>query len=98
MKLYHPQKVRFVAKSFLWSLGLYILCMTIINWDEVSSSSRNNRSTIPITQVEPQPANNPNAETRPLDPQSSLSGFAHAIHSTGIFFSQLIKVTSVFRK
>ncbi len=96
MKLLHAEKIRFVAKSLLWSLGLYMLCMIFINWDEVSSKT--SKTAIPITQIATAPLSNPAPETKPTDPQGNVSALSQALHSAETFLSQLIKVASIFKK
>jgi hypothetical protein len=97
MKLYHAQKARFIGKSLLWSLCLYILCMVAINWDDVSIAGKASRA-VPISQIAPQPVINPVQDNKPNEPQSNISGFSHTVHSVETIFAQVVKVVSVFKK
>lgn len=95
--MYHAHKARFIGKSLLWSFGLYVLCMVVINWDEVSIAGKTNKA-VPISQIAPQPVSNPVQDNKPNDPQSDVSGFTQAVHSAETFFVQVVKVVSVFKK
>jgi len=69
--------------------------MVFINWDEVNKA---NKTVIPFSQIATQPINSPVPDNKPNDPQSDVSGFAHAIHTVGTFCTQVVKVISVFKK
>lgn len=97
MKLYHAKSVRFIGKSLLWSLGLYISCMVLINWDEMNMSGRANKAA-PISQIAPQPVNNPVQDNKPNEPQSNISGLSHALHTAEIFLVQVAKIISIVKK
>jgi hypothetical protein len=57
----HPQRiVYFVGKSMLWSVLLYMVCMLVFNWDEMSAGFKQYRNgTIAQSQQIVQPDSTP---------------------------------------
>lgn len=99
MKTPLSRRIMFISKSLLWSVMLYAICMLALNWDDVSNSSKMNK-TMPVVQM---PAFNPCepvADSKPVIslPDSSITGITHAITAAGNVFTQLFKVAVIFRK
>jgi len=99
MKPLFSRKLIFMSKSLLWSAVLYITCMLVINWDEVTSGINANRN-IPLSQAPaPIPAF-PLADTKPVTPapQTALSNVSHALHAIDTVLTQLVQVANILKK
>ena len=96
MKQRLSPKATFIAKSLLWSLMIYIGCMTAINWDEINYAVKVKQPVSAITQVITQPANLPVAVTleEPLEKPNTNA----AISLLGLTKAILIQVVHIITK
>lgn len=58
------QKLAFASKSLLWSVLLYAVLMTIINWDEVSNRFSKSGSQVASIHSSSAPASEPVADAK----------------------------------
>ncbi|OJW82167.1 MAG: hypothetical protein BGO69_16365 [Bacteroidetes bacterium 46-16] len=59
------KKIKFISKSLLWSILLYLLSMTIINWDDVLNGIRHKADReVAIVHVVPGPQPGPVTTTQ----------------------------------
>ena len=67
MKKRFSQPVTFISRSLFWSVLLYMACMAVINWDEMTSHFRKQHTN--IVRIEPAIPNIPEVVTIAPSPQ-----------------------------
>ncbi|HXS36474.1 MAG TPA: hypothetical protein VN721_07215 [Flavipsychrobacter sp.] len=89
----------FIGKSLLWSLLLYVICMAIINKDEIAAIFRN-KNDIQTAQAQmPSGGSTTNALTNiPVPKVNSINKNSLSLSAVKNIFTVISKVTSVLAK
>lgn len=99
MKSQLQEKSVFIGKSLLWSLLLYVICMAIINKDEIVAAFKN-KNDIQMAQTQmPEGTSNTNALTKiPVPKLNTINKNSLSLHTFENLFSVISKVTSVLAR
>lgn len=91
------QPITFIGKSLFWSVLLYMACMMVINWDDMSAHF--NKQNANIVQVQPTLPANPVAVIPVTSPQINDDANHAAVTSvTKIIIDQVAKAITSMRK